>query len=194
MTKSFWFTMNVIDSLKNLAVEDIANICAKNSIPASVAMINIGGDFNLSTMVRNANFFGFRSVHYIGKKKWDKRGSVGTHHYTPIYHHKDESSFISQCSGRSIIAIENNIPEYSYKTSNLFNYKFNDTTQPIFLFGEENKGLSDYILDMSDIILTIPNYGSVRSLNVGTTSGIVMGIYRNFVEQNKTQELTGIGR
>jgi tRNA G18 (ribose-2'-O)-methylase SpoU len=184
--------MNVLDSLKNLQVSEIAEYCANASIPASVAMINIGGDFNLSTMVRNANFFGFRSVHYVGKKKWDKRGSVGTHHYTPVYHHKDESSFISQLSGRSIIAIENNIPEYNHKTVNIFHYEFNNTIQPVFLFGEENRGLSN--LDKSDIILSIPNYGSVRSLNVGTTSGIVMGIYRNFVEQKETQELTGIGR
>ena len=88
--------MNVIDSLKDLSIPDIANYCHSHSIPASVAMINIGGDFNLSTMVRNANFFGFRSVHYVGKKKWDKRGSVGTHHYTPMYHHKDEESFLLQ--------------------------------------------------------------------------------------------------
>lgn len=188
--------MNVIDSLKELSVPEIGNYCHKNSIPASVAMINIGGDFNLSTMVRNANFFGFRSVHYIGKKKWDKRGSVGTHHYTPVYNHKDESSFISQCCGRTIIAIENNIPDYIHKTSNLFDYKFTNIREPIFLFGEENRGLSDFILDKSDIILTIPNYGSVRSLNVGTTSGIVMGVYRNFVEKlkNEIQELTEVGR
>ena len=185
--------MNVIDSLKNLAIPDIANYCSRNSIPASVGMINIGGDFNLSTMIRNANFFGFSSVHYVGKKKWDKRGSVGTHNYTPVYHHKDESSFISQLSGRTIIAVENNIPEYSHKTHNLFHYQFDNTTQPIFLFGEENRGLSNFILDKSDTILTIPNYGSVRSLNVGTTSGIVMGLYRNFAE-NRIQELTGTCR
>ena len=188
--------MNVIDSLKDLAIPDIANYCHSKSIMASVAMINIGGDFNLSTMVRNANFFGFRSVHYVGKKKWDKRGSVGTHHYTPMYHHKDEPGFLLQCYGRTIIAIENNIPEYEDKTVNLFDYKFDAITNPIFVFGEESKGLSNIILDRSNIILTIPNYGSVRSLNVGTTSGIVMGLYRNFMEnsKNQTQELTGIGR
>ena len=186
--------MNVIDSLKDLSVPDIANYCHSTSIPASVAMINISGDFNLSTMIRNANFCGFPSVHYVGKKKWDKRGSVGTQHYTPIYHHKDESSFLLQCSGRTLIAIENNIPEYEDKTINLFHYRFLNTLEPIFIFGEENKGLSNTILDRANVILTIPNYGSVRSLNVGTTSGIVMGIYRNFVEQNKTQELTGVGR
>jgi tRNA G18 (ribose-2'-O)-methylase SpoU len=186
--------MNVIDRLKDYSIPDIANYCHSSSIPASVAMVNINGDFNLSTMVRNANFFGFRSVHYIGKKKWDKRGSVGTHHYTPIYFHKDEPAFLLQLSGRTIIAIENNIPEYTDKTVNLFDYNFEDSIDPIFVFGEESKGLSNLILDRSNIILTIPNYGSVRSLNVGTTSGIVMGIYRNFVEQSKTQDLTTSGR
>lgn len=186
--------MNVIDSLKDLAIPDIAKYCHSKSIPASVAMINIGGDFNLSTMIRNANFFGFRSVHYVGKKKWDKRGSVGTHHYTPIYHHKNEESFLEQCIGRTLIAVENNIPEYENKTVDLFDCEFDFAKDPIFVFGEENKGLSNFILDHANIILTIPNYGSVRSLNVGTTSGIVMGIYRNFVEQNKTQDLTASRR
>lgn len=183
--------MNVIDSLKELSIPDIANYCHSTSIPASIGMINIEGDFNLSTMVRNANFFGFRSVHYVGKKKWDKRGSVGTHHYTPIYHHKDEEFFLLQCSGRTIIAIENNIPEYSNKTVNLFDYQFDPNThmsQPMFIFGEEKKGLSNLILDRANVILTIPNYGSVRSLNVGTTSGIVMGVYRNFCEKIKSYE------
>jgi tRNA G18 (ribose-2'-O)-methylase SpoU len=175
--------MNVIDSLKTLSIPEIRYHCQKKAINASVGMINIRGDFNLSTMVRNANFFGFKSVHYVGKKKWDKRGSVGTHHYTPMYHHKDESSFILQCSNRTIIAIENNIPEYIDKTFNLFEYEYNNIREPIFLFGEENQGLSNTILDRADIILTIPSYGSVRSLNVGTTSGIVMGYYRNLLEK-----------
>ena len=174
--------MNVIDSLKALSIPEIREHCQKRTISASVGMVNIEGDFNLSTMVRNANFFGFNSVHYIGKKKWDKRGSVGTHHYTPMYHHKDEESFISQCNTRTIISIENNIPKYKDKTINLFHYKFDNISHPIFLFGSENNGLSDYILDKSDIILTIPNYGSVRSLNVGTVSGIVMFYYRSLVD------------
>jgi len=175
--------MNVLDNLKNLSVPDIRQYCVANTIDASVGMINIGGDFNLSTMVRNANFFGFRDVHYVGKKRWDKRGSVGTYHYTPMIHYHDESSFISQCSGRTIIGIENNIPEYSYKTVDLFDYRFDNIVEPIFLFGEENNGLSNTILDGCDIILTIPNHGSVRSLNVGTTSGVVMSVYRNYINK-----------
>jgi len=177
--------MNVIDSLKNLAVKDIANYCQDKSIPASVAMVNIGGDFNLSTMVRNANFFGFRSVHYVGKKKWDKRGSVGTHHYTPMFHYKTEEDFIKShsLSGRTLIAIENNIPEYKDITFDPFSFDFSNIDEPIFIFGEENSGLSEKILMSCSCVLTIPTYGSVRSLNVGTASGIIMSIYRNYYEK-----------
>lgn len=180
--------MNVVDSLKNYSVSDIAKYCNTNSIPASVAMINVDGDFNLSTLVRNANFFGFRSVHYIGKKKWDKRGSVGTHHYTPMYYHKDEISFLTQCSTRTVIAVENNIPNYADKTTDLFDYDFSKVSEPIFLFGEETKGLSEHILDFADFIVTIPNRGSVRSLNVGTTSGIIMSVYRNYYDKILEQQ------
>ncbi len=177
--------MNVLDSLKDLAIPDIAKYCQDKSIPASVAMINIGGDFNLSTMVRNANFFGFRSVHYVGKKKWDKRGSVGTHHYTPMYHHKTEEDFIKShsSSGLTLIAIENNIPEYKDMTFDPFSFDFSNIDEPIFIFGEENSGLSEKILMACACVLTIPTYGSVRSLNVGTTSGIIMSIYRNYYEK-----------
>ena len=177
--------MNVIDNLKDLAIPDIAKYCQDKSIPASVAMINIGGDFNLSTMVRNANFFGFRSVHYVGKKKWDKRGSVGTHHYTPMYHHKTEEDFIEShsLSGRTLIAVENNIPQYKDITFDPFSFDFSNVDDPIFIFGEENSGLSEQILMSCNYILTIPTYGSVRSLNVGTTSGIIMSFYRHYYEK-----------
>ena len=61
--------MNVIDSLKHLAVPDIKQYCESQTIDAFVAMSNIEGDFNFSTIVRNANFFGFKRVIHIGSKK-----------------------------------------------------------------------------------------------------------------------------
>lgn len=175
--------MNVIDSLKHLSIPDIKHYCELQTIDAFVAMSNVEGDFNFSTIVRNANFFGFKRVIHIGsRKKWDRRGSVGTYHYTPIEHYSSEQEFIESNQDRTIVAIENNIPDYSDKTINLF-----DLTRlvynPLFIFGSENHGLSNYILDNSDLILTLPNYGSVRSLNVGTTSGIVMGYYRHLYEK-----------
>ena len=148
-------------------------------------MMHVSGDFNLSTLVRNANFFGFKESLYVGcKKQWDRRGAVGTHHYTDLTHIKTEEELIKYVNdnGYTLIAVENNIPKYSDETVSIFNqWVFHNIDKPMFLFGEEKHGISDYILDNASTIITIPAYGSVRSLNVGTTSGIVMAMYRNFI-------------
>jgi len=54
--------MNVLDHLKTQTVEQIKDYCSTTCIDASVAMLHVNGDFNLSTLVRNANFFGFAQV------------------------------------------------------------------------------------------------------------------------------------
>lgn len=175
--------MNVLDHLKSSTVEEVKTYCKNTCIDAGVAMMHVNGDFNLSTLVRNANFFGFKEAIYVSEsKKWDKRGSVGTYHYTNVYHIKTESNFIDYICDNdyTLIAVENNIPTYEHKTVDLFEPDiFFGIDKPMFIFGEEKMGLSDYMLDNSSMIVTIPSYGSVRSLNVGTTSGIVMALYRD---------------
>lgn len=175
--------MNVLDHLKNSSVDEIKNYCKNTCIDAGVAMMHVSGDFNLSTLVRNANFFGFKEAFYVGgSKKWDRRGTVGTHHYTDLKHIKTEEDFVKfiRDSGYTLISVENNIPKYNEKTVSIYNqWVFTGVDKPMFVFGEEQSGLSEFMLDNSDFIVTIPAFGSVRSLNVGTTSGIVMSVYRN---------------
>jgi len=47
----------------------------------------------------------------------------------------------------------------------------------IFAFGEENSGLTPEMLAVCDALVYIKQFGSVRSLNVGTASGIIMYEY-----------------
>ena len=177
--------MNVLDHLKSSTVDEIKDYCKNTSIDAGVAMMHVNGDFNLSTLVRNANFFGFKEAFYVGgSKQWDRRGTVGTHHYTDLNHIKSEESFVQYVkdNGYTLLAVENNIPKYYDKTVSIFNqWVFCGVDKPMFVFGEEKSGLSNYILDNAENIITIPDFGSVRSLNVGTTSGIIMAFYRNML-------------
>ena len=41
-------------------------------------------------------------------------------------------------------------------------------------FGNESRGLSDMAIENSKACINIPMYGIVESLNLGTTSGIVL--------------------
>lgn len=172
--------MNVLDHLKSYSVDDIKTIYKSNAIEAGAAMMHVSGDFNLSTLIRNSNFFGFKEACYVGMRQWDRRGAVGTHNYINLNHFRNEGDFIAyiRSNDYTLIGVENNIPAYSNKTHSVYDEGVFNVKKPMFIFGEERAGLSTHMLDNCDMIFTIPAFGSVRSLNVGTASGIIMSMYR----------------
>ena len=144
---SLW-TRNVVDKYKSMTDDMIKNDLKQSFNPIAVCMEHWNGDFNISTLIRNANAFNIEKVYYLGKRRIDRRGCVGTHHYT-----------------------DNNIN----KTSMLHEFDWNKLEKPpLIFFGEEGCGLSNEILNLADYRIEIEQYGSVRSLNVGTASGIVL--------------------
>jgi len=167
---------NVIDKYRGMPESDIKKDLEANCHSFAVMMEHWKGDFNISTMIRNANAFNAKEVFYIGKKKWDRRGAVGTHHYTPLRHLKSFKELKELKSLYTLVAIDNNIPG----TSELSNFDWNLLKkQRLMAFGEEGQGLTEEMLKSCEFAVEITQYGSVRSLNVGTSSGIVMFDYVN---------------
>ena len=80
------WTYNVVDEFKDKSTDEIKDILRATSHPFAVLMENWQGDFNIGTMIRNANAFNAKKVFYYGKKRYDRRGAVGTHHYVDLHH------------------------------------------------------------------------------------------------------------
>ena len=177
--------MNVHDHLKTLPVEEIKETYTTNCITAAVGMTHVSGDFNLGNVVRSANFFGFKEVFYVGGKKgYDRRSTVGTHNYIPTHFIKTEDDFLKEIEGKySLVCVENNIPKYSWKTISIYDKEaFGELIHPpLFLFGEEQLGISEHLFDACGYVLTIPSFGTVRSMNVGSCAAIVMAMYRQSI-------------
>ena len=51
-----------------------------------------------------------------------------------------------------------------------------DYTQPrlAIWFGNESRGISELAIEQSECCISIPMFGIIESLNLGTTSGIVL--------------------
>lgn len=108
----------------------------------------------------------------VGKKRFDKRGTVGTHHYEHVKHTEDWLSLFMNLrdQGYRIVGVDN-VPE----ARNVAYAPMEKLTA--FVFGEEQLGLSEHMLDNVDEILYIKQGGSVRSINVAVAAGIVMSHY-----------------
>ena len=169
-------TRNVIDHYhywKHEAI--IADLDAKRN-NFTVLCSNLYNDFNIATVIRNSNAFLAKQVILYGSKQYDRRGTVGTHHYTNFIHTKtfteldERMKIIRQTYGTVKIIGIDNVPG----ATAIDTFEWNTNTHYVLAFGQEQVGLPAEILDICDAVLYIKQYGSVRSLNVGTASGIAM--------------------
>jgi tRNA G18 (ribose-2'-O)-methylase SpoU len=173
-------TRNLIDHYKYWTDDAIRADLETKRHNFSVICCNIGNDFNIATIIRNANAFLAKEVVIYGNKKYDRRGTVGTHHYTNFRHVKSIDNLgsyieeiVSQYEGKVKLLGIDNVCEA--KDINAFD--FDPNVHYIMIFGQEQIGVPKDVLDMCDEILFIKMYGSVRSINVGTASGILMYAY-----------------
>ena len=170
----------VIDEFKNYEIEHIKQYLHDHSLPYAACMAQLEGDFNISTLVRNANAFQAKEVYYYGKKRWDKRGAIGTYNYTPVNWLDDIQNIENLRKKYNRFVAIDILPGVS---KNIFEHEWQEGT--LMFFGEESKGLGEEILGICDHILHIPQGGSVRSINVGTASGIAFSDFRQRYKNDK---------
>lgn len=168
---------NVIDYFKNHSEEDIVAKLDKTGIELEIAIENLERDFNMGTIVRNANAFGVRHVHVIGRKQWNKRGAMMTDKYLHVHYYKDVAEFAvaMQKRAKRIIAVDNISGATELASMQL-------QKNAVLVFGAEGPGLSDELLKYAKATVAIEQFGSTRSINVGVAAGIVMYAW---LQQNK---------
>lgn len=137
----------------------------------SVLISNEFHDFNIGSVIRNSNAFLATQVIICGRKKFDKRGTVGTHIYENLKHVQFIEDF--KVPENSILVGVDNIDG----AVPVENFVWPKDKHVILAFGQEQIGLPQEIINVCDHIVYIKQYGSVRSLNVGCASAIVMYDY-----------------
>jgi len=160
-------TRNIIDYFHYWETEAIKVELDTKRHPFSILISNKLQDFNIGTVIRNSNAFLAKEIFVLGRKKFDRRGCVGTHIYEKLTYIKT----IEELPDCPIIAIDN---VGDAKPINDFEWP---TEHFIMAFGQEQVGLPQEVIDIASHIVYIKQYGSVRSLNVGTAAGIAMYDY-----------------
>lgn len=169
---------NVSDEFKTMSLEEIRTFQKKERLPYSIALLNMSGGLNLGMCIRSAVIFGAEKVFIIGKKKYDKRSTVGAHNYIEIeYIPEDPVEYPHLALHNIAMDYEPVMIEQGGK--DLFCEDFNHRKiPPCFVFGCESNGIPNEILKIGDEFnfqtVSIAQIGVLRSLNVSSTAAIVM--------------------
>jgi len=134
-----------------------------------VAIENWKHDLNIGTVVRTANAFLAREVHIVGRRRWNRRGAMVTDRYQHIRHHPTIADFLNWARSQQlpIIGVDNLPGATPLETVEL-------PRRCVLLFGQEGPGLSQEAWEACDMVCSIAQYGSTRSINAGVASGIAM--------------------
>jgi tRNA G18 (ribose-2'-O)-methylase SpoU len=158
---------NVTDEFRGQSVDAIKEMLDARRNQLEIAVENLERDFNMGTIVRNANAFNIAKVHVIGRKQWNKRGAMATDLYMNVYYHPTVQDFLVAVKGKTVVGVDNIPGSVNLGATEL-------PRECVLVFGAEGPGLSDEMAAACEKIIAIEQFGSTRSVNVGVASGIAM--------------------
>ncbi|MFI5401557.1 MAG: TrmH family RNA methyltransferase [Planctomycetota bacterium] len=157
----------VRDEYKGMAPEEIKAALDRKRFPFAVCVANIEYDFNLGTIIRNANAFLAREVVIYGRRKMDLRGAMGAHVYENVVHVRDPAELAAHAQGMKLVCFEEAPGAVPLED-------FAWPPNPLMIFGQEGPGVPPELRALADATVFIPLFGSMRSINVGVAAGIAM--------------------
>jgi tRNA G18 (ribose-2'-O)-methylase SpoU len=160
---------NVLDEYRYWTVEAIVADLDTRRHGFHVAIENWEHDRNIGTIVRTANAFLAAEVHVVGRRKWNRRGAMMTDAYQHIRSHGSIDALVEWAAEAElpIIGIDNLPGCVPIETADL-------PERCVLLFGQEGPGLSPAAHDAAEMVCSIAQYGSTRSINAGVAGGIAM--------------------
>lgn len=165
---------NIRDDLKGKTSDEIQAAVRASQLPFSVAAFNITGDLNLGVIMRTAVLFGAKNFYIIGRKRYDRRSTVGAHHYINIDHidpdETDPRHYLDR-RGQMPIFVEQGGTDFRRVDARI--YRMVHAKTPCFIFGNEGMGIPPEYLKGS-LVMSIPQRGVLRSLNVAASAAIII--------------------
>ncbi|MHB1065732.1 MAG: TrmH family RNA methyltransferase [Georgenia sp.] len=160
---------NVVDRYRYWRVEAIVADIDTRRHPLHVAIENFSHDLNIGSVVRTANAFAVAEVHIVGRRRWNRRGAMVTDRYQHLRHHPTPADLLAWAREQRlpVLGIDNvpgSVPIEGHELPRAC----------LMVFGQESAGLSEALLEGSDTVLHISQYGSSRSINAGAAAAVAM--------------------
>ena len=126
---------------------------------------------NVSAILRTADAVGVLHVHYFHEGELPINDAItrGAHRWLLLHREEDVARGLARlkASGYQLIAT-GLFPE-------TVDFRAVDYTRPsVIIVGHELEGISETVREAADVIVKIPMYGMVQSLNVSVATGVIL--------------------
>ena len=161
--------MNVLPKFAGMTAEEVRKNIKR--FPFSIAMYNPSYGINMGAVLRNCNAFGASEFIRVGKRKFDRRNSLGVQNYETIRHFEDWKAALKWMRAQNYFIVG---VDYIEGKSHPIHKEAFYPGHVVYILGNERNGLPQEVIDAADYIVHIEQFGSIPSLNVAVASGIIM--------------------
>ncbi len=142
---------------------------------------------NIGTIIRNVNALGVEKAYVVTNRKllpdaWEEMRtkpklsaiSASAIKWSFVKTFKDTSSCMDHLDKNGIVSVVTSPHMKGRKNVVLHEHDYTRYKKLAVWFGNEGMGISKAAIERSDLCINIPMYGIIESLNLGTSSGIVL--------------------
>ncbi|MCB9666721.1 MAG: TrmH family RNA methyltransferase [Myxococcales bacterium] len=137
--------------------------------PLRIAITRAKNPFNIGAIIRVAHSFLVAEIILIGDAPYYERAAMGMQRYENITHVKDEATFLEKAKTEqwSLVAFEKDHAQWGLWDAPM-------PREAVLVFGNEDEGIRQSILDASHSIVGIPMYGINHSYPVTAAAAMAM--------------------
>lgn len=153
-----------------------------------IAVIELPEDpRNIGTIIRNVNALGVEKAYVVSDKNflpddWEEMRrkpklnaiSASAIKWSFVKKFKDTESCLVHLEKNGFVSVVTSPHTKGRKNAVLHEADYTKYTKLAVWFGNEGNGISQTALERSDLCINIPMLGIIESLNLGTSSGIVL--------------------
>ena len=162
-----------MESLHRISVEEFKQ-CVKS--PVVLVLDNVRSALNVGSIFRTADAFRISKILLCGITACPpnaeiRKTALGAEQSVEWGHCADSVAAVNalKADGYTIIAIEQAVGSVMIDKMDLCKYP-----KVALIFGNEVKGVDDRLMDLCDLCVEIPQYGTKHSLNVSVSAGIAI--------------------
>ena len=163
--------------LNRISIEEYKK---SKKIPITILLENIRSAHNIGSVFRTADSFLVNEIILCGisaqpPNKDIRKTALGSSESVEWKYEKNIDVAIQKLKdeGNKIISIEQTTNSIS-----LENFKPSNNGKYAIIFGNEVNGIEQRTIDLSDMAIEIPQYGTKHSLNISVAAGIIIwGIF-----------------
>lgn len=137
--------------------------------PFRIAVDRAKNPFNIGAIIRTAHSFLAKEIILIGTEPWYERAAMGMQRYENIVEIPSVDAFLerAESEGWPLVAFEKD-------ESNVGLWDCELPDDAVLVFGNEDTGVSERVMDAAEQVVGIPMYGINHSYPISIAAGIAM--------------------